>query len=532
MEVQIQKIALLSALFFASFIALAEQAVPRKYYGAKLEPVAHVLHGAGQGNVADVLAYRETVKTNYPVLLMDYCAICNASSNYVEQLRIKLNQLNTYTAVQLGLSMGRDGKPELRYEQEVAEGTYDVQLAELFNHLKTLDVPFYIRIGYECNGSWNGYASESYKKAFIRVTQLIRTSGLNAATVWCIFPEPLAKVMPFYPGDEWVDWWAFDPFTVKNMEAARPFIAEADRHHKPVMIGESTPRNIGVLEGDKSWDAWFVHYFRMLHENPGIKAFCYINWDWSKYPQWRTWGDARLQKNEVVAERYRKELANPLYLHGTTAEAMLSACAGQGSQLIANLASGKPQTIVTYGTSLTFGGAWVGQMKEALNQKYKGLITLHNSGKCSMWSKWGVENLDALVIQKKPDTVIIEFAVNDAFLAYKTSVAEARTNLLNMVERIQAAKPDTEIILMTMNPPIGIHLDRRPKIIDYVQMYRDVAKERRVCLIDNYPNWERIVREDPERYSKYVPDGIHPGAEGYRNVVTPVILRSLGLERR
>lgn len=199
------------------------------------------------------------------------------------------------------------------------------------------------------------------------------------------------------------------------------------------------------------------------------------------------------------------------------------------SQLISNLIAGKPQTIVTYGTSLTAGGAWVGQMKEALNNKYKSLITVINSGACSMWSKWGVDNLDALVIQKKPDTVFIEFAMNDAFLTYKTSVAAARTNLLNMIDRIQAAKADTEIILMTMNPPIGVHLERRPKIADYVQMYRDVAKERSLRLLDNYPNWERILQADAQLYTKYVPDGIHPGAEGYRNVVTPVILKSLGL---
>ena len=203
--------------------------------------------------------------------------------------------------------------------------------------------------------------------------------------------------------------------------------------------------------------------------------------------------------------------------------------AGENSKLIANLNAGKPQTIVTYGTSLTFGGAWVGQMKEALDHKYKGLITVINSGKCSMWSKWGVDNLDALVIQKKPDTVFIEFAMNDAFLTYKTSVAEARTNLLSMIDRIQAAKSDTEIILMTMNPPIGVHLELRPKIADYVQMYRDVAKEKTLRLIDNYPNWERILQDDAQLYAKYVLDGIHPGAEGYRNVVTPVILKSLGL---
>jgi hypothetical protein len=50
-----------------------------------------------------------------------------------------------------------------------------------------------------------------------------------------------------------------------------------------------------------------------------------------------------------------------------------------------------------------------------------------------MWSKWGVDNLETRVIQKKPDTVFIEFAINDAYLEYKTTIEMARSNLVNMI---------------------------------------------------------------------------------------------------
>lgn len=205
------------------------------------------------------------------------------------------------------------------------------------------------------------------------------------------------------------------------------------------------------------------------------------------------------------------------------------ALAGESSRLVTNLKAGKQQTVVTYGTSLTEGGAWVGQLQEALKAKYPGLITVINSGASGMWSKWGADNLDERVIAKKPDTVFIEFAINDAYLDYKTSVAEARSNLTNMIGRIVASKADTEVILMTMNPPIGIHLERRPKIKDYYQMYRDVAKERKLQLIDHDANWEPIVEGDKDLFAKYVPDGIHPGQEGCKNVITPAILEALGI---
>ena len=202
------------------------------------------------------------------------------------------------------------------------------------------------------------------------------------------------------------------------------------------------------------------------------------------------------------------------------------------SRLAGHLAAGKAQVVVTYGTSLTAGGAWVGQLQDTLKAKYPGLATVINSGQGGMWSKWGVDNLDARVLKKKPDCVFIEFAINDAFLKYATSVEAARTNLCTMIDRILQSKAETEIVLMTMDPPTGVHLERRPKIEDYYQMYRDVAKERKLRLIDHEPNWKKILDQDKALFSKLVPDGIHPGPEGCSKVITPEILKAMGLPVR
>jgi len=146
-----------------------------------------------------------------------------------------------------------------------------------------------------------------------------------------------------------------------------------------------------------------------------------------------------------------------------------------------------------------------------------------------MWSKWGVDNLDKRVIEKNPDTVLIEFAINDAYLPHKTSVEQARSNLENMIGRILKSHPDCEIVLMVMNPPIGVHLERRPKVKDYCQMYRDVAKNRKLLLIDHYPKWEKLLNEARELFNKYVPDGLHPGPEGCKIVILSEIIKSLGV---
>jgi lysophospholipase L1-like esterase len=200
------------------------------------------------------------------------------------------------------------------------------------------------------------------------------------------------------------------------------------------------------------------------------------------------------------------------------------------SKLVTNLEAGKQQTVVTYGTSLTAGGAWVGQLSSELKRHYSALPLVINSGRSSMWSKWGVDNLDTRVISKSPDTVFIEFTINDAFLKYDTSVPQARSNLLNMVDRVLAANKACEIILMVMNPPIGVHLTSRPNIELYNQMVRDVAAERRLMLIDHYPDWQKILTADPKQFSALVPDGIHPNAEGCKQIILPNILRALGVK--
>jgi lysophospholipase L1-like esterase len=147
---------------------------------------------------------------------------------------------------------------------------------------------------------------------------------------------------------------------------------------------------------------------------------------------------------------------NPMLLRPTLLLVCLFAASvfcGEPSLLVKNLSSGKKQHLIVYGTSLTAGGAWVGQVKTALEKKFPGLLTVTNSAKGGMWSKWGVENLDEKVLKLKPDTVIIEFAINDAFAKYATPVDAAKKNLETMIERIQKENPAAEVILMTMNPP-------------------------------------------------------------------------------
>ena len=204
--------------------------------------------------------------------------------------------------------------------------------------------------------------------------------------------------------------------------------------------------------------------------------------------------------------------------------------AGEKSRLVTNLEAGKKQVVVAYGTSLTDNGAWVKQVHNNLASKYPGLVTVYNSGGAGEWSDWGVKNLDAKVLKNNPDTVLIEFAINDCVDRFKATVEIAQNNLTYMIDRILKTNPDCEIILMVMNPVTGKWIASRSRLLEFYQMYRDVAEKRGFLLIDHYPKWKKILDEDPKLFKKYVPDGLHPGYQGCENVITPEIIRSLEMK--
>ena len=139
------------------------------------------------------------------------------------------------------------------------------------------------------------------------------------------------------------------------------------------------------------------------------------------------------------------------------------------SQLAENLRKGKSQHLVVYGTSLCTPqySAWVGELQTLIEAGFPKLCTVTNSAQAGAASNWGLENIDARVITQKPDTVLIEFSINDGYSLYKISVADAQKNLETMIEKVHKALPKCEIILMTMNQPFPIGAEPRPAFLEY-----------------------------------------------------------------
>ena len=216
----------------------------------------------------------------------------------------------------------------------------------------------------------------------------------------------------------------------------------------------------------------------------------------------------------------------------TQAQTSATAPARPGTKFVESLQAGKPQKIVFFGTSLTQVGPWVKQVAAALDEKFPKLVTSANTGKSGENSTWGLANVQKAVIDETPDLVLIEFTTNDAVDRFHMSVADARKNIESIIDKIQKACPNCEIVLQTMNPVIGHPVGDRSHRSDlpaYQQMYRDVGKQRGLKVIDHTPAWQAVLDKGEDQYRALVPDGLHPGAPGCAKIVTPAVLAALGV---
>lgn len=317
-------------------VTFAQDYAPRVNFGARLEPAQGIVHGAGQ----DPASYREYSALfdpqHRPMMLMTYVTLTGGAHNVIgwrNEVRAALESLaGQGTTLQIGLNLTAGKDDGSSRVDEVAAGRYDEALTAFIESLRSFAVPAWVRIGYEFEGSWNGYSPDGYVAAFKYVSDRIRAGDPGpVATVWCAAGGSagwlsFAELMAYYPGDAYVDWWGVDTFSPD--ELTHPWLADfyalAAKHRKPVMLGEVTPRYVGADKGWESWTRWYKPFFEMVRRHPEIKAISYINWDWAHWSDalgfsWHNWEDARLQRDELLRQLWVEELSRPIWIHAPEA---------------------------------------------------------------------------------------------------------------------------------------------------------------------------------------------------------------------
>ncbi len=231
--------------------------------------------------------------------------------------------LNSVLSIGLWMSGGAEAR--------VAGGTLDSQIDALGAWIGAQNRPVFLRIGYEFDGEWNAYDPENYIAAFRRIVDRFREAQVsNVATVW----QSATHHSPhyggheweaWYPGDDYVDWFGLSYFEPR-LPILNAFLDLARAHGKPVMIAEAAPKGFSTAAAapEQLWESWYQPFFDFIHANADvIRAVAYINVNWDSQPMWAnaadTWGDSRVQANEVIAARWLTEISRESWLHGSPA---------------------------------------------------------------------------------------------------------------------------------------------------------------------------------------------------------------------
>jgi len=283
---------------------------------------------------------------------------------------------------QIGVPFWPDGDLQRDDTGAIVSGVYDAFFRDLARLLARSEVPVFVRPGFEFGGSGAGriYNRTNYVAAFRRMVDIFRQEGVkNVAFVWDQYNE--TEYMFWYPGDSYVDWWGINLFDKSGMISTLTvsFMNDALAHRKPVMIGESSPKRIGVSPADTAWNEWFAPFFDFIARWEHVRAFSYINSSWRGISGFL---DSRIELEPALASQYASRVSDPVFLHhpdyggaGVTFGPAISI--QQGSEVTAsgitstaatvtwtteavlNGQNGRTTSQVEYGTSTAYGSQTV-----------------------------------------------------------------------------------------------------------------------------------------------------------------------------
>ena len=323
----------ISATFLIFFILFASKILAQT--SAKYEPPAgRVIHGLGQytpfyyseeENWQEVSEYQNAI--NHIPMVYSVYAILDPYANSLDStdfIDITTNHGNPYILL-VGLAL-MDSSYLNGYQinipvNDILSGTLDYRIIDIAQRIKAVNAPVYLRPGFEFGAGNLGMHSDpnmtpvDFINIWIHIYNIFTQQNVNnVAWVWNTVNPNFFNYLEWYPGDEYVDWWGINFYTLNQIENSTSFLNDASLHEKPVMICESCPiHNNGTLNPD-NWNDWFIPYFYKIRNNTQIKAFIYISDPWDRGP-FAMWADSRINNNELIRNNYEMEIDDSIYIH-------------------------------------------------------------------------------------------------------------------------------------------------------------------------------------------------------------------------
>lgn len=208
---------------------------------------------------------------------------------------------------------------------------------------------------------------------------------------------------------------------------------------------------------------------------------------------------------------------------------------------VRRLEAGEKRRLALFGTSLSFHLAPI--LRQSLRKRFGERVEVLNFGLSGKASRTALEVLESKVLPTAPDALLTEWAINDAHSFFHEPQAldagiglgQSRENLETIIERVQAALPRSEILLMTTNPtfdvPGGLMQGRtaRPLLEAFYEGVREVASARGLTLIDGEKFWNSLRLRDEAQFCLWVPDGVHPTPRALREQFVPFLESAWGI---
>ena len=180
------------------------------------------------------------------------------------------------------------------------------------------------------------------------------------------------------------------------------------------------------------------------------------------------------------------------------------------------LESGEALKISAFGDSLTYGWmvrkGYLDFFREMLSEKYpRSDFLIENRGIPGNTAEDGLNRLRRDVLDANPDLVLIQFALNDAYLGYP--IERFKNNILGIIHGIQNER-DAEILLVSSDLVNNEH-DNRMTEEFYVKL-EEVAQSETLPIARVHEYWRKKINDGVDHSSLVQYDQDHPTVEGYQ----------------
>ena len=184
---------------------------------------------------------------------------------------------------------------------------------------------------------------------------------------------------------------------------------------------------------------------------------------------------------------------------------------------IRKLSSGTPVTIAAIGDSLT--ASWMVRrgyieiFKDLLQQQYPATrINVIARGVPGDTADSGAYRLKWDILEYKPDCVLIQYALNDAFMGF--TARQFQENIRKMIDAVRE-DPEADIVLLTSSYMGGS--EDSGFVEEFYQRLIDLGNEYGLAVSLTHRYWKAKMDDGETDFQSLVQyDMVHPTERGYR----------------